>query len=784
MSQFLSSNMSSNNCSKEQKSRTVLAVDNSGSTGGRKNYHDYYTKLITNEQTYMLWNTSATVVTLKQLNENAKKNHGDGGTCPQVVATLLKNGDNVIIVTDGQVGDSDVQECVRILTGMSFNNVKIHFVNTGGKMNLSVSAPFIRNCQEFELLVDGVSNSSGSTQKIMHMLDSITSPEEFLANYATINASVVAMTMGAGEHKPLHDKICNLNKGIQQELAKRNSVGSDWKTLQELCKTDNSSALKMLQGMISGANKNIAKDIHDKIQHLLEQCKGKSNYSFDLMQAGRLTRAAETKQSDLDETKEELADEDHSGNFPCPITCDDDIAWLLFNDGPAVFSDLVNDLTKKGYLDALMTNPLLALENKDFVDKLKNLLDHPVGQQASLKSYVSPYTRKTVSCAVTCGKTSSHNKATNYALARVFFGNKLVGNPDLWLAVVYFVTLQVNHLASNDDFMKEFREYLTWRFETNQSFITLSALSVIEPIMKAPVSVAVFYCVNSWLLMPQNSTEDAAENRFRGFGSTRGHLMNLLDVMGYKFDRTRCEHMSLLWNAFSWMMNQEKDNKPWKTLVTALVQHWTRLSDGTVLLLDGKSTTKPQELDFMKNLCLEEVFALVKLVDRSKTTNVVMVQEKLPDNCVPKFQWNFGYSQDEKNEFKYDDALICPKTFRPWTYDRKSGKHWIESAEERSHCLLKNQLSIKKYFIDYVCQKSKYSTKEELLVYLADRVSNREENKFNTLPNKVLEYVDENYVAYEKVLGKNFSDVSVADFMKVTEMSRNREVREKMEKDI
>ena len=137
-----------------------MFVDNSGSTGNSANYwsavNDVIYKYAKNISHYYLWNSDIKEVPLKQLEAWVTSKKGTGGTSPNVVAqeVVSKKYKEIILVTDGEVGDGSVQMCDKIFDEAEKNqNFKYDksicfIISTGyGELNMSVTCPFTRNCE-------------------------------------------------------------------------------------------------------------------------------------------------------------------------------------------------------------------------------------------------------------------------------------------------------------------------------------------------------------------------------------------------------------------------------------------------------------------------------------------------------------------------------------------------------------------------------------------------------------------------------------------------------------
>lgn len=82
----------------------------------------------------------------------ADSRRGTGGTSPEHVAREIANGkhSNIILVTDGEVGDHSVRSCDNILeeakqkTGFKIKKAICYVIGSYNEPNLSVTCPFTR----------------------------------------------------------------------------------------------------------------------------------------------------------------------------------------------------------------------------------------------------------------------------------------------------------------------------------------------------------------------------------------------------------------------------------------------------------------------------------------------------------------------------------------------------------------------------------------------------------------------------------------------------------------
>lgn len=741
---------------------TIYAIDCSGSTGNIDNYWlPVYRMVNANPNAkFWFWDTSIRELSHKQALDWCTKKSGCGGTDPTCVAQKLplkSDKINLILVTDGQIGTGSIANCDQTLKDRPFASVEVNFINTGGQMNLSVSAPFTRKADKVKINVGDEVLATGSTTQAIDLKKYYGKPDEFMNDAEAILKQVVLQSLGKN-NQALRNEFLELQKNLLATLAKNNSAGGEYGKLRDLLKAGNYDAsIIMTKALILNADSSVGKKIEAVIQELLNQCSGSTNFSFDILQPGRLSRAMPVKAV----ATEELPEEENHTKFECPITLDDGSAPVLcIKQGAPVFEGL-----DKNYLDSLMTSPLMMLDNPELVQKIRDRLDHPMSLAAfkilhSHGSVKSPITRDPVSSIITFGNEKTHLKATNFALADIFFGKKLVGQPELWLAVLYFALKQVTYLNENKEFMDAYTKSMVQRMETKNTNITLTGLPV-DPLIKAPVDIAVWYSVVSPHVVQNTSPVDDARNRLRSFGNASKYLVELVELFNYPYDKTWTLHQMKRYKAFWWMMKEEKDHSDWRMKLRAQWQNSMTLSDGSLIMLDGTASDKKPNLpDF--DLPLEELVALSKLVEQNKKTNDVAIPTKF-DLATPQPVTNYGYPDNLSDEDALSPTPICPNTYRPYTVDRKQKLHWKTCTEKRWGPLDK-QISNYNYFIRYIHEMGKYPTQEEFIKYTASKQANRESGAMDTLPKKQVLFVKKMFEDYEEVLGKNFVNVTSHDF--------------------
>lgn len=743
----------------------TICVDNSGSTNYHINYWNTVAEIAKRkpDAKFLLWDTSAKSISYNDMLKYAETKKGCGGTDPTCFVSYLKENTDVIIVTDGQIDSSSVEKCDKLLNEKPFNSVEMHFINTGGRMDMSVSAPFVRKTN-YKLFKDGVMFSEGSSKLEFDLKEYFNNPEKFIEDNEKLLNQITITTMGRPNIQ-LRNKVIDLKENLLKTVTLRQSANSteSFAKLRGLLSTSYSESLEFMKNFVNGLTTDeTAKTIDHMAQVMIDRCANSKNFDFSLLQPSRLMRAAVVE--DIGEELPEI--EQYDGGFVCPISFDNDMPCCLIAEGEPVLQGLENS-----YLNSLMVNPLLLLNNRLLVNKLKARLDHILGLEAinalvKQGNFASPMTRKPIVSILSFGTDKTHMKATKFTLANLFFGNKLSGLHELWLSTIYFVMSEIEYLNSNTDFMNEFKSYLVGRFSKNNTNMTLSGLPI-EPLIKAPMDISVWYCVVSPFIKNPNSFE----NRLRNLCASGQYLLKLLDMFGFPYDREYTEKRLKLYNVFNWMMNSEKVNDcKWQNQVKSCYQNSMVLSDGTIIMLDGPSTK-----NYLPSICdglsIKEVYGLSLLVDRSKKNDVVNIPSNF-DKDVPYYETNYRYKQTDYLR----PILICAKTMRPYVNDRTTHQHWTDSAVE-VYGNLDEILSCKNYYIKFVMDYVRYPSKEELIKYISEKQMNREFNPKATLPSCMSQFADETIDEYGKVI----VGVNAHDFIRITKVSRNRDVRLTME---
>ena len=268
--------------------KLYLCIDDSGSTSSSIKYWNTVEKTL--EQgikdygleniDFIVWNHDASKETYDVVVKYIKRRGGtSGGTSPVCFAdeSWLPEESNITIVTDGQISVRDVEACDRILSGRKFKSVTVIFEGTGGNMNLSVSAPFTRNCDKVVIIVEGRLLSHGlSTSTPIDLSPYLNNPALFIADVDKINSKIVFQNIGSNvANIDLRNKLFDLKSNLLGFIANTQSNSQEIDVLREkLVESQFESALVLIRHMIAAGDATLGRKLELIFEELAKQCLG------------------------------------------------------------------------------------------------------------------------------------------------------------------------------------------------------------------------------------------------------------------------------------------------------------------------------------------------------------------------------------------------------------------------------------------------------------------------------------------------------------------------------
>jgi hypothetical protein len=648
--------------------RTVVAIDNSGSTSGAREYWDTVEKVcasLDSKEMYVWGSVCAPVSKFTDIRQ------GDsGGTDPQVILPLLNENTRLILFTDGQIGQSEVEACERY--GLKLSSSEIYVISL--IEDYSAVIPFARAGPTVihsngKLVLEGRIDFDPATLTL----------DDVVNNFDAIANRIQFSNMGR-DNARAKVTLCTKRAEFLRAISVANGSFSTELSVNNI----NNILLKSVNVL----------DLIKKIDMLVSYCDMRNTYRLETNRENRaptVNVVAEPEEVDAD------------SSFECPIIMDADVPALLMCEKEYEFSS--------SEINMVANCPLYLVNIPDAL----MCTDHPIGVLAfnELGDRASPFTRRRVVGCIPLGCVAQHVSVGNSTIARVFSKGKLMGNPTLYLCALYHHAKNTQYLSSNTEFMRAFEDHLRFRLRTYRTNIALSGEPQF-PLIKVPIMLALYYCCLTEARLYQFYYYIDAL-----FDSLK--LFNELPDVFYDEVRGKCERIRKL----ARYLNEYKDNPvQFRARQRALYQAHI-IINGTYVFLDGENARdneRPVER-------VDELIDEYSLMNRISSEPQLLTLSKytLPP-CIspPEPERNFGSVNYELGV----SIPICPKTCRP--YIRPGGTGFEQLCESKYHIHHKC-LPLYEYYIDYTCHTGAYPSTDELLLYTWAKVTQRVVN-VTTLP--------------------------------------------------
>jgi hypothetical protein len=698
-------------------SDTLLAIDDSGSTGNSSMYHSTIKEFVLDKVPHgkvVAWNSELLEMSMAKYSEerNAKQ-YGQGGTNPARVKEycMNKNFHGILyLVSDGQVQPSDI-DATEFPSDWRFEKVIVVLIYTGGMVNQSVSAPFVRNSpHEIYLfqragLPPTITSNAEEVMNVDQNIALVNSLATFDLFKEVIKKGVIARTMGtqASKHAALKDRLIAMKARIAQDLEKQASakvaalieitvpelasnlietkdVGpvlahlvklhkAHWQDDEEVVETGTwSTECDRLVAMANGALRNAFDP---------------SQISFALQTAvpvyvpaanGRLARA-KTATADVPESEPES-----EAKMECAVLLDPATPVLrIVRDAVFPFASL-----EKAKMDNVLNDPLYLMKDefKDDLQALLGNLDRPLGFEASAQVEKGPETRAELrgdKAGIYFGTSSEAILATNTALSILFFGGKTATNMDMVFAVLYFAIKRGDY-ERMEATIPAFEEQMRARLCNRYAPMSMGGNAEF-PRSRVPLVFALLYLVHC------GSTIDHAKTlrHLRLFTGSMHWIRKLLEL----YELVVSEDIWSYWKNVGIMLsmlNEIKKNPDFANRVMALHQNAYFLERSQVhekvlsterwfqfIPLDGPATPEQREIvkPFLDPRYRDEapglLLAIARLVDKQSTASQVNVPFVIPllGDADAMDTYSIIYGLDPERE-TIDEVKVSAGTMRPF----------------------------------------------------------------------------------------------------------------------
>lgn len=713
---------------------TLVAIDNSGSTLSQDIYWTRVSEILLGYDLrenvrYILWNSQpwgsgCNFVDRAVVNANISQRRGTGGTCPNIVAHALqaRHFDRLILITDGEVSDYDVQNCDAALSRMT-TPLKSECYIIAGSPNLSVTCPFSRLGETVVRTYTGsgdmqtVLTVTAEDRKVIDKIDTINTYQELTENYLTLENALTVQNMGRDDVKT-RDRLLAMQARILRNMA--NDVPSDVAVLTtHLEAGDVVSATATLRQITTNYYAGVDESPMSMLNHLVSLCALKNQYVVSAIRSNRAARAEAARSVVAVPT-------DDVQTFECPISCEDDEVVLLVPARPSMLNGVDTRV-----VDELTNWPFHLCRYQNMFSQIGSHLGHPVGHKTALQlmsdDMPSPFTREPLIGYICTGQDASHVKATNWVLAQIFTGGKVLGNFDMWYALlVYYIKFYgPAYLRDDADLTAALERHLIYRLKNRKLNFNLTSLP--EYINKlAPAGVSLWATLHSTLIKEDSLEWDATLSH----AGTFDFFYYCLDLINYPLHPDVKARNTLVGSVVAVMSPYNKTRPTlFAAAIRALYQnhiwyphkgHVDDYTDGTYIFLDGPASPV-QVSDALARLPanlrsrpVDEILTAYRCFDPQKRLKDILLKDEPNPTWVKNYNYPLGLTSAAP-------VPICPATMRP--YYNVGAETWTDAAV-RVNGPLSGQISANALFINYCLSHGKYPTEKKFIKYCYVRQSN------------------------------------------------------------
>jgi hypothetical protein len=755
---------------------------------------------------FILWNSHANEVDFEMVKNIISRAKGESGTSPDSIIKFLQPNDNLILITDGEISERSVSDCDRIFSIQSdliLSNVDAYVINKSSNVDTSVVIPFCRNsshkiikCSTNKIME--IQPQIFVSQEDLKLLDTICTPNEFRINYEKVKAQVVSHSIARSATIEFRNKLLQMKARVYDTMTKSQSIvfKHEFSNYEEF----QNELVAIRDGY--GSDENIAKQFNE----LINICDGSLKGQLDTTIAQR-TLWANNASSNVTLSQVDANIDSSSSGFECPYLFNQDCATLLICPNNILQNDedysdeeeeyfnehhyqktspfVMNVLSQldKNDANAVINNPLTILRKTVDWTPLLDSLDHIMGREmvASGQLHKSPITRKPIVASIVLGNSKECLKHNDTVLAWLFTGGKVLGNMTFWYYVL--IELVKKHKTYLVSHMNEFIHHLKYRLHNSYTNASLTG----EPEFvntKVPIMYALGYTLN-WSFLPNCEKYSCRVDPLRAHVSVSEYMMQMLSHANNDVSLVHpnlLEHIKRL-NFLSMILYDCKNDKKIYERIRGFVQNAIEI-DSKIIYVDG-----PKNEEFAKKTldmispharCSEsDMFSLSKLVNNSVALGSIDLYGNYGNH---KNNENDGNDNHETNwKYKNDAPFgenipISKQTCRP--YYMVNQETWKTVAEKCWNIPCDNLLSGTKYYINFVETYEKHPTCNEFIIYMYNRVNQREINKVSTLPEKIVDIAESIVNDFFEV--RELYDVK--EFIKRTQDSLRSEDRIRLEK--
>jgi hypothetical protein len=758
--------------------KKCFAIDYSGSTNGEIFYHknvkEILDKKYNNKDDIIIWDSSSKFISYNEYMKINKNKEGNGGTSPESIFKLFKNKkkkkySEFILITDGQVGQQEVELCDKNFelykNNFNYDYCEVYLIGNKGSTNLSVSCPFTRFCPSKTILKSPqeekiISEISNDDLKIIDKINSISTLNEFNQYYDSLKKAFIVRLIGTSGDIELRKSVLLMQKRIIQNNTDENKSLNEEK-IDILLKEKKFEEAK---NELSNCFQIIQNEFSQKINLLIRMSDGaiKQIFDIDQIQSFQVLTSSNTEEVDTLQLEDIPSSIEHS-KFICPISIENEIDPVILITVPEEFINNNKIIPLLVGFDKLQTEniiscPYNALYNKDFMDKFIKCIDHAISlkqiRDAELSGHpfeVSPITRKKIIGIIPLGESIEHIKAADWTLMQLISGGKNLGDRNIWFSILWLLVKEKKFPYLNDveDFLKA---QVIYRFTNFKTSISMSGLGNL-PQKKVYYGTAAWACLMSIYLIPKISRNC---NLLLVHLFHYKELIEIVNLFQYKLPDNYNKIVNMILCLASLMSFFKKNSKllPFyiygishNTILINVPEDSPMKNGGLVgelfLPIDGEINEKNREKCLKKLpqniqniikgniISYDELAYVMKFINIQKNLSDIEFEKliEIKDNYKCEI---FNIWENYFEEKSIYPVNICPKTMRPY-YNIKD-ETWKDCLSKKID-ISKPFLSLNCDYGKFVSQYLKYPTLDEFILYSFRRYILN--SKFNTLPSYI-----------------------------------------------
>lgn len=512
---------------------------------------------------YYLWHHDTRSSSREEFDFAIAHMRGGGGNEAWKVAeeVVRKKHYNIILITDGEIMDYDVEKCDQTLEkakqeGFQIRKAICYTIGYRDEPNLSVTCAFTRYGESRVFSKGGdkplrtVMQYTKEDFKILEEFAEI-SLENFQANFEKIEQLIIAKNMGRNSNPEMKDQLVHMKARLIREYSKEQGKKEPISNMirKALRNNDQETAFDLARKMANSyfTDETIT-DLEKKLTSLIALCGDlRGQYSLGQIRSNKMTTASRAEEGKIDQS---LETEELSKNpIECPIIMDEDVPQILIDTCDPFLLDL-----EKGLVDDINACPLRILNYPHLKAKFKARLSNYTGVKYSDKLKKNPFTRGQLLGAIPLGNHRSHVVVGNSTIAKMVAGGKVMGNLNLYFAVIWVLVME-NEIEYLSPIKANLTEHLIHRLTTSQ---TMASLCGLPKFVSTQIStdIALWFCLSSGQL---NTPTERDAFRFHLFDLE--HMRKLVDALGYPLHEGFTRHY-LRTRALHYFLDKLKRSTP------------------------------------------------------------------------------------------------------------------------------------------------------------------------------------------------------------------------------